>query len=233
MSDVPAHRQRDLTTTGTTNLASTMGFASGLVAVNIVLMLVLSYTPVADLGLVVFSNYFLAIGVFVATVGGGYWLASRGLENGTVPLAGAGVVLTQFGYGLFGAAILTVAPPDLRVPALGITAVITALITAAVTAVVYNVDHSFERWNLYSGGLFVGGFVLGAVGFFGPPVLLLLAGVCFFLGFVAHLVHEIWAVKVNKYPGTLINAIGIYVAVMGIFIHILQWVLRVMAMFDE
>lgn len=230
MSDT-AHR--DVSATTTRNLTSTMAIASGLVAVNIVLMLVLSYTPVADLGRLVFSNYFLAIGAFAVTVGGGYWLASTALEDGNVPLASGGVVLTQFGYGLFGAAILTVAPTELRVPALGITAVITALITAAVTAVVYNVDHSFERWNLYSGGLFVGGFALGAVGYFVTPLLMLVASLCFFLGFLAHLTHEIWAVKTSAYPGTLVNAIGIYVAVMGIFIHVLQWVLRILSMFDQ
>lgn len=233
MSELPGHRGRAATTTATSNLASTMAVASGLVAVNVVLMLVLSYTPVVDLGRVVFSNYFLAVGTFAATVGGGYWLASTALEDGNVPLASGGVLLTQFGYGLFGATILVAAPSSLRVPALGTTAVITALVTAVVTAVVYNVDHSFERWRLYSTGLFVGGFALGAVGFFVTPLLMLVASACFFLGFLAYLVHEVWAVKTSAYPGTLVNAIGIYVAVMGVFIHVLQLVLRVLSVLDQ
>jgi hypothetical protein len=219
--------------TGTTNLYSALGIASGLVAVNILLMLVLSYTPVAGIGQLVFSNFFVGIAVFLVTVGGGRWLSGKALENGNVPLAGGGVLLIQSGYGLFGAALLGAVGSSLRAPALGITAVITALITAVVTAVVYNVDHSFERWNLYSGGLFVGGFVIGAVGFFVAPLLMAVAGLCFFLGFIAYLVHEIWAVKVSAYPGTLINAIGIYVAVMGVFIHVLQWVLRVLSVLDQ
>lgn len=231
MSGVSDHS--NVPTTATPNLTSTMGIASGLVVVNIVLMLVLSYTPVADLGRLVFSNFFVAIGVFAVTVGGGHWLSTSALENGNVPLAGVGVSLTQFGYGLFGAAMLTVASPELRVPALVITAVITALITAGVTAVVYNVDHSFERWNLYSGGLFVGGIAVGAAAFFLAPPLMVVSGLCFFLGFLTYLTHEIWAVKTNEYPGTLINAIGIYVAVMGVFIHILSWVLRILSILDQ
>lgn len=219
--------------TSTTNLASTLGIASGLVVVNILLMLVLSYTPVASIGRLAFSNFFVGIAVFVITVGGGRWIAGRALENGNVALASGGVGLIQAGYGLFGAALLASVGTSLRVPALGIAAAVTAAITAVVTAVVYNVDHSFKRWNLYSGGLFVAGFVFGAAGVFLTPLLLAVAGIFFFLGFVAYLVHEIWAVKTSAYPGTLINAIGIYIAVMGVFVHVLQWVLRLLSMVEE
>ena len=155
-------RAREGAATATTNLASTMGIASGLVAANVVLMLALSYTPVVDLGRLVFSNFFLGIAAF------------------------------------------------------------------AVTVVVYRTDHSFERWNRYSAGLFVGGVVVGAVGVFVATPLLLVAGLCFFAGFLVYLFHEVWAVKTSAYPGTLVNAIGIYVAVMGVFVHVLQWVLRAM-----
>jgi hypothetical protein len=232
MSDGFGHA-REGAATATTNLASTMGVASGLVAANVALMLVLSYTPVVDLGRVVFSNFFLGIAVFAATVGGGHWLSTGSLEKGNVALAAVGVALIQFGYGLFGSTLLAGVESSLRVPALGISAVITAAITALVTVVVYRTDHSFERWNLYSAGLFVGGLVLGAVGVFVASLLLVVAGLCFFLGFIAYLFHEVWAVKTSAYPGTLINAIGIYVAVMGVFVHVLSWVLRILSMLDQ
>jgi fatty acid desaturase len=77
MSEVPANR--DATGTATSNLAAALGIATGLVVVNVVLMLGLSYTPVAALGLAVFSNFFLGVGVFVVTVGGGHWLSRTAL----------------------------------------------------------------------------------------------------------------------------------------------------------
>ncbi|MDG5776385.1 hypothetical protein VB773_07830 [Haloarculaceae archaeon H-GB2-1] len=232
MSADPNYVEARPAQTATSNLTEITGIASLLVAANILLMLVMSYTPAVALGRVLFSNFFFAIGTFVLTVGGGYWLASRGVENGSMPLAGAGVTLTQLGYGLFGATVLAFASSSLRVPALAITTVVTALITAVITVVVFKTDHSFERWQLYSGGLFITGIVLGAIGAFAASSLLVVAGVCFFLGFVTDLTYEIWAVKTSAYASPLLNAIGIYVAVMGVFIHVLQWVLRVLEMLD-
>lgn len=209
------------------------GISTGLVAVNILLMWAASYTPVADLGQVLFSNYFIAVGTFVVTVGGGVWISNRGIDTGNLTIAGAGVTLVQLGYTLVGSALLVLAPPGLRAPVLGITTVITGLITAAVVVVVYRTDHSFARWRTYSRVLFVGGFALGGVGFFFAPQLMVVASVCFFLGFLTDLTYEIWAVKENKYASALSNAIGIYVAVMGVFIHILQLVLRVLSALDN
>jgi hypothetical protein len=233
MSEGIGHDRREVAATASPSVTRIAAVGTALVAVNVVLMLVLSYTPVAELGLVLFGNYFLGIGVFVVTVGGGYWLANRGVTGGSTALAGAGVGLTQFGYGLFGATVLVLAPAAWRVPALGITAVVTGLITALVTVVVYRTTHDFGRWQLYSGGLFVGGFLLGAVGFFVAPALMAVAGLCFFLGFVADLTYEIWRVKEQRYASVLLSAIGIYVAVMGVFVHVLQWVLRIMSMLDQ
>ncbi|MDS0473996.1 hypothetical protein [Natrinema sp. 1APR25-10V2] len=209
------------------------GTATALVAVNILLMLVGSYTPLADLGVLLFSNYFIGIGTFVVTIGGGFWISNKGIQGDALPLAGAGVALIQFGYTLLGSAILVIAPAELRVPALTITTVLTGLLTAGVVVLVYRTDRSFDRWQLYSRGLFVAGFVAGGVGVFVNPTLVLLASVLFFLGFVTDLTYEIWAVKENKYASTLRNAIGIYIAVMGVFIHILQLVLRILSLLDN
>ena len=215
------------------NVGRITAMGTALVAVNVLLMLALSYTPVADLGLVLFSNFFVGIAVFAVTVGGGFWLANKGIESGSYPLAGVGVTLTQVGYGLIGSTILVVAAPAMRIPALAITAVVTGVITAAVALWVFNTDRSFEGWQRYAFYFFGGGFALGAVGFFVAPMLMVVAGLLFFLGFVVDLIYEIWAVKANRYASDLRNAIGIYVAVMGVFIHVLQWVLRILSMLDN
>ncbi|WP_123534895.1 hypothetical protein [Halosimplex salinum] len=218
--------------TASRSVSRIAGIGAGLVALNVVAILALSYTPVAPLGAMLFSNFFIGIAVFVVTVGGGYWLATTGIEKGSLPLAGAGVALTQFGYALIGSAILfRVASSSMRLTALGITTVVTGLITAAVTVAVFGTSHSFERWQMYSWVCFGGGFVVGAIGFFVNPTIMLAAGALFLLGFIVDLTYEIWAVRESKY-GDLRSAIGIYIAVMGVFIHILQLVLRVLEMLD-
>ena len=215
--------------TATADVSRIAGIATGLVAVNILAMLVGSYTPLAALGLVLFSNFFLGIATFVVTIGGGFWISNKGIEADHLPIAGAGVALIQLGYTLLGAGVLAIAPSELRVPALGITTVLTGLLTAGVVVVVYRTDRSFARWQRYSQGLFLAGFAAGGIGFFVTDALLMVAFALFFLGFVTDLTYEVWAVKANRYASTLRNAIGIYVAVMGVFVHILQLVLRVLS----
>ncbi|WP_415379198.1 hypothetical protein [Halosimplex sp. TS25] len=217
--------------TASRSVSRIAGIGAGLVALNIVLMLALSYTPVAGLGAALFRNFFIGIATFVVTVGGGYWLANTGIEKGSMGLAGVGVALSQFGYALLGSAILFRVASSMRVTALGITAVVTGIITAVVAVVVFKTDHSFERWQLYSWVCFGGGFLVGAIGFFVNPTIMLAAGALFLLGFIVDLTYEIWAVRESKY-GDLRSAIGIYIAVMGVFIHILQLVLRVLEMLD-
>ncbi|NHN49117.1 hypothetical protein G9464_16170 [Halostella sp. JP-L12] len=221
------------TALGTQNVSRIVGIATGLVTFNVVLMLVLSYTPVAGIGLLLFSNFFVGIAVFAVTVGGGFWIASKGTEKGSLPLAGAGVALTQAGYSLIGSAILLLAPSGSRVLAIGVAAVVTGAITAGVVVVVFNTARSFEGWQRYAGGLFIGGFALGAVGYFVNPTLVVVAGLLFFLGFVVDLTYEVWAVRENRFASNLRNAIGIYVAVMGVFIHVLQWVIRMLSILDN
>ncbi|MFC7196707.1 hypothetical protein ACFQL4_22130 [Halosimplex aquaticum] len=136
--------------TASRSVSRIAGIGAGLVALNIVFMLVLSETPVAPLGAALFSNFFIGIATFAVTVGGGYWLANTGIEKGSMGLAGVGVALSQFGYALIGSAILVRVPSSTKVTALGITAVVTGIITAVVAVVVFKTDHSFERWQMYS-----------------------------------------------------------------------------------
>ncbi|MDS0283341.1 Bax inhibitor-1 family protein [Haloarcula onubensis] len=215
------------------NLTKIIGMATGLIAVNILAMLALSYVPpVVGLGSVLFGNFFIGIAVFAVTVGGGSWVASKGTKRGSLPLAGAGLTLTQVGYALFGATVLGLAAASLRVPAIGIAVVVTAALTAAVAAVVFTTEKDFSSWQSYSFYLFVGGFAVGAVAFFVAPALILVASLVFFAAFVVSLTYEIWAVKENRYASDLRNAIGIYVAVMGVFVNVLVWVLRILELLD-
>jgi hypothetical protein len=215
------------------NLSKIIGISTGLIAVNILLMLALSYVPpVVGLGAILFGNFIIGAVTFAVTVGGGSWVASKGTQRGSLPLAGAGVTLTQAGYGLFGATILGLASASLRLPAIGISVVVTAAITGVVAYVVFTTNKNFASWQNYSFYLFIGGFALGAVGYFVFQPLVLVAGLIFFAAFIVSLTYEIWAVKENRYASDLRNAIGIYVAVMGVFVNVLIWVLRILELLD-
>ncbi|WP_324664099.1 Bax inhibitor-1 family protein [Haloarcula sediminis] len=215
------------------NLTKIIGISTGLIAVNILAMLALSFVPsVVGLGSVLFGNFFIGIAVFAVTVGGGSWVASKGTQRGSLPLAGVGVTLTQLGYALFGATALGLAAAALRLLAIGISVVVTGAITAAVAYIVFTTGRDFSSWQNYSFYLFIGGFALGAVGFFIFQPLILLASLVFFAAFVVSLAYEIWAVKENRYASDLRNAIGIYAAVMGVFVNVLIWVLRILELLD-
>ena len=76
---------------------------------------------------------------------------------------------------------------------------------------------------------FVVGAVLVLVGTFVTPVLL--GGFLFvFAGFTLRLGYEIWKVR-DRYSAdrSLIHALGIYVAFTGVFVHVLQLVVRLFA----
>ncbi|WP_135304029.1 Bax inhibitor-1 family protein [Haloarcula amylovorans] len=216
------------------NITKIIGMGSALVAANILLMLALSYTPIAPLGAALFSSFFLGIAVFAVSVGGGFWIANKGLQRGSMGLTGAGVALIQSGYGLFGAAILYIyGGGGIRVPAIGIATVVTGLITAVIATVVFKTNHDFSGWQRYAFGCFILGLVVGAAGVFLNPLLVVVASLIFFLGFIVDLTYEIWAVRENRYASDFRNAIGIYVAVMGVFVHVLQWVLRILSALDR
>jgi len=148
-------------------------------------------------------------------------------------MAGAGVTLTQAGYGLFGAYILGLASAALRLPAIGISVVITAAITGVVAYVVYTTDRDFSSWQSYSFYLFIAGAGLALAGAFIATPLLIVASLVFLAAFTVSLTYEIWAVKQDRYASDLRNAIGIYVAVMGVFVNVLIWVLRILSLLGE
>jgi len=233
MSDSFGGSTRTVSATVDRNITKIIGMATGLIALNILLMLALSYVPpVVSLAGVLFGNFIIGMVVFAATVGGGSWIASKGTQRGSLPLAGAGVTLTQVGYGLFGALVLGLASASLRLLAIGISIVVTGALTAVVAFVVFTTDRSFASWQNYSFYLFIGGFLVGAVGYFVFQPLILLASLVFFAAFLVSLTYEIWAVKENRYASDLRNAIGIYVAVMGVFVTVLIWVLRILELLD-
>ncbi|MDL5362111.1 hypothetical protein [Halalkalicoccus sp. NIPERK01] len=203
--------------------------ATALVVLNVVLMAVLATTPLAAINAALFAAPILGVLVYGAALFVGQWVAERGVTNGNGPLAFVGVVILQGAFGTFGAGVLSFVPPDLRVPALAITAAVTGALTFLVALYVHARSKSFARWSTFSTVSFLLGIVAIAVGTFVAPVLLLAGFVLVFAGFLFRLGWEIWRVRERRDLSTILAGVGIYIAVMGVFVHVLQIILRILA----
>lgn len=202
--------------------------ATALVVLNVALMALLAATPLTALNAALFSAPILGVLVYGAALFVGQWVAERGVTGGNAPLAFVGLVILQGAFGTFGAGVLSFAPADLRLPALAITAAVTGGLTFLIALYVYARSKSFDRWSTFSTVSFLLGIGCIAVGTFVAPILLLAGFVLIFAGFLFRLGWEIWRVRERQNLPAALAGIGIYIAVMGVFVHVLQIVLRLL-----
>ena len=205
-----------------------VGGASALMALNVLLIYVLVVTPLAAVNDYLFSVPILGVIVYGAAIVAGEWIAERGLEGGNLGLAAVGLAILQLAFGTFGAGVLSFAPRGSHLAILAVSAVVVALLTAAIATYVYARARSFEHWGRYGNYAFLGGIVAVGVGSLFAPVLLL-GFVLIFLGFLLRLGWEIWRVRDRRVDSVALQAVGVYVAVAGVFVHVLQLVVRTFA----
>lgn len=205
-----------------------VNISTGLVILNAVMMFLFAMTPLAIVNRYLFAIPIVGMVVYSGGLILGEHVARKGVKSGDMPFAVVGVAILEFTYGTFGAGVLSYAPQSLHLPAIVITGVITAALTFAVGAYVYARDKDFDHWGTWSLFAFVGAFITGFLGSLVTPVLIL-TFVLVLVGFMFRLGYEIWQIKANTRSGDdLIHAIGLYVAVMGVFVHVLQIVLRIL-----
>ncbi|WP_254761998.1 hypothetical protein [Natrinema marinum] len=208
--------------------ARVIGGASALMAINVAVMYVLVATPLATINDYLFSVPIIGAVVYGAAIMAGQLVAERGVRGGDTGIAFVGMVLLQLAFGIFGAGVLRFAPRAAQLTILLVTAVVVAVLTAAIAAYVYARSKTFEHWGSYANYAFIGGLVAILVGTFVPPVLLL-GFVLIFLGFLLRLGWEIWKVRDQRTASVALQTIGVYIAVAGVFVHVLQLVLRYFA----
>lgn len=203
-----------------------IGVSLGLILANIMIMAVIAVSPLSNITDIIFSIPIVGMVVFGAGLMAGRYIARKGIKADNSGLALTGVVLLEITYGIFGGGILSLLPPSVFPIALGITAVITTAIALLAALLVYGSGRNFRSWGKYSNYLFLGAFGTGLIGSAFAP-LLLLTFILVLLGFMVYLVYEIWRMK--QRPGrVLMNGIGIYIAYMGVFVEILQLVVRML-----
>lgn len=206
-----------------------VGGASALMALNVFLMYVIVMTPLVAVNDYLFGTAaLLGAVVYGAAIMGGELLAEKGVKGGDVGIAFVGMVILQLAFGVFGAGVLSWAPREAHLTLLVVTAVVTAAMTALIGTYVYARSKTFENWGSYANYAFVGGLVALGIGFFVTPVLLV-GFVLIFLGFVLRLGWEIWKVRDRRDASVALQTIGVYIAVAGVFVHVLQLVMRVLA----
>lgn len=207
---------------------TSMVIAGAMMLLTIAGMLATANTAPAELVLILYSTFDLlgviVIGIFLFA---GRYLGLKGIGKDNFPMALAGSVILIGTYSVFGGAILTMYSGQTYALALGITGLITVAITIIAGAYVYSRDQSFEQWAHYSGVCFIGGIVAVLLGSFFAPILIL-GFLLFLLGFLCDLVYEIWMTS-NNNRDPKANGIALYIAFAGVFVHVLQLVLEMLA----
>jgi len=210
---------------------SIMAGAGGLALLNVLVMVAVSFTPLVRFVGLVYSVPIVGVIVYGALLTGGQWLARKGVTSESTGMALVGVAVLQFAFATIGGWMLTLVPGfQLRVIATGIAGIVTVGITVVVGAYVYyRADTDFDHWKWISAGAFVLGVVCSLVGTF-VSVALLVAFPLFLLGFAFLLGWEIYQVR-DRTRGSppMYHAIGIYVAFMGVFVHILRIVVTILS----
>lgn len=205
-----------------------LGVATGLVLLNIAVMWLFAFTPLKTVNNLLFDTFFLlGVVVYGALLTIGVALARRGIKADDDRMAVGGTGLVQLAYGIFGAGIIGFLPVDIQAVALAVTGVVSAAIALLSGLLVYGTGHDFSSWGRYANYIFLGVLGVSFIGSF-SGAFILLAFLLALIGFIVYLVHEIYMVKTR--PGRpFLNGVGVYVAFMGVFVQILQLVVRMLA----
>ena len=209
-----------------------LGIATGLIILNIAVMWVFGFTPLSAVNNLLFGTFlFLGVIVYGAMLTGGSWLAKKGIREEDTNKAIAGTTIVQIAYGMFGAGIITMLlDPGIQLIALGITGIVTTIIAALAGLLVFGTGHDFSSWGRYANYIFLGVLGVSFIGSF-SGIFGLISFALALLGFIVYLVHQTYMTKTR--PGKpFLNGIGLYVAYMGVFVEILQIVVRMLAKRD-
>jgi len=206
-----------------------IGGATGLMLLNVLVMFAVAASPLSGVNRLLFSIPIVGALAYGVVIAGGELLAERGFKRDSMGLAVAGVLVLELAFGMFGGGVLSFVSRGLRGTAVAITGGVVVLLTAGIGTYVYaRSGTQFDHYGSWANYAFLAGLVAILVGTFLPPVLLL--GFLFvFLGFLLRLGYEMWEIRENRGRGVPLQAIGLYIAVAGVFVHVLQIAVRMLA----
>lgn len=206
-----------------------IGGAAGLMLLNVFVMYAVAASPLAALNQALFSIPIVGALVYGLAIAAGEFVAEKGFDRNSIGLAAAGVVVLELAFGLFGGGVLAFLAAGARTTALAITGAVVVVMTAAIGTYVYaRSGTQFDHYGTWSTYAFLAGLVAVLLGSFLTPVLLL-GFLCIFVGFLLRLGYEMWEIRENRSRGAAMQAVGLYIAVAGVFVHVLQIAVRMLA----
>lgn len=210
-----------------------IGVAMLLVAINMLLIIAFTDTQIATGTTWLYTDAplapFAGLIVFGGALTAGRSFGLQAMKNQNLPMSIAMAGLVQVTYGAFGASIITSYAPNIRGAGLLITLAITTTYMVLVSSVVYATDISFEPCRFISSTLMIGGVIsILITSVIGVSLFNLLGFALITLGFMVDMIYEIWHTS-NKHISPLFNGFAVYIAFMGVFVHVLQLVLEVLA----
>lgn len=206
----------------------TMSVATVLISITLAVMPLFANTVVSELVLAVFSYPIVGVLLFGGLLSGGHYLAQKGMEE---PLnyvyMSLGSLITIISYGAFGGAILSLYVEQMYLPAMVVTSIITVGISLIIGLVVFGSNKDFSHYWKYASGFFAVTLISSLIGTFYSPILIV-SLISALIGFTFELVYEVWRISTGERT-PLANGFGFYVAFLGVFVHILQIVIRFLA----
>lgn len=210
-----------------------IGVAMLLIAINMALIIGFVGTPIATGTMWLYTSAPLAPFTGLLVFGGaltiGRYVGLQAMHNENLPVSIVMAGIVQLAYGAFGAAIIGSYAPSIRGTGLLIALGITTGYMVLVSSVVYATDISFEPCRGISSLLMIGGIIsVFLTSVLGVNVLALLGFALITLGFMVDMIYEIWHTS-NAHINAVYNGFAVYIAFMGVFVHVLQLVLEALA----
>lgn len=218
---------------GSTDFMVSIGAALLLIVANIIGMLYIADTQLADVMVWLYTDApfapFIGLLIFGIALTAGRYFGLKSIANDNLIFAGLMVLVVEVTYAIFGGGVLSLYSASIWLEAVYITFGLVALYTFIVTGVVYSTDHSFEKWGTDAAVFMIIGvlavFLFTLVNW---AVLMWIGFIVITIGFMIDLVYEIWHTSA-KNRSALANGFAVYIAFMGVFVHILQLVLEILA----
>lgn len=216
-----------------TEFLTSIAVALALVAINMVLIIGFADTPIAAATMWLYTDAPLAPFAGLLVFGGaltiGRGVGLKAMRDEKLGLSIAMAALVQVAYGAFAGGIITGYASGVAATAIFITLAGTTGYMLLVSAVVYATDISFEPCRSISGFLMIGGVIsVFLTSIIGVNAIALLGFALITLGFMVDMIYEIWHTS-NKHISPVFNGFAVYIAFMGVFVHVLQLVLEALA----
>lgn len=196
---------------------------------NVAIIVGLANTAVASFVGSVFSfSGFVGAIVFGLAIAGGRYLSSFGIRDNDLLVTAIGVGLCQLMFGLFGGFILTLYSTELYGVSIAVAASAAIGLLMLIGMYVYTFEPDFEAYAVYSLVFFGVGIVLLLGADLILPSLSVLAFILIGIGWLFDLGYEV-GMSASQRRDPLMNGIGLYVAFTGVFVHLLQLALQMLA----